>query len=72
MITPAGIASLAGQGIKAIGGDDDATTANVAEVGGSMLSSAGVLTSASLFIVTNADGKSKDAAQSIVQSLELD
>ena len=42
------------------------------QIARSMLSSAGVLTSASLFIVTNADGKSKDAAQSIVQSLELD
>ena len=42
------------------------------QIARSMLSSAGVLTSAALFIVTNADGKSKDAAQSIVQSLELD
>lgn len=42
------------------------------QIARSMLSSVGVLTGASLFIVTNADGKSQEAAQFIVNSLEFD
>ena len=42
------------------------------QIARSMLSSAGILTSASLLVVLNSDGKSKEAAESIVNSLGLD
>ena len=42
------------------------------QIARSMLSSAGILTSASLLVVLNSDGKSHEAAESIVNSLGLD
>ena len=54
----------------------DATTIESIEldnqIARSMLSSAGVLTGASLLVVPNSDGKSKEAADSIINSLDLD
>ena len=54
----------------------DATTIESIEldnqIARSMLSSAGVLSGASLLVVLNSDGKSKEAAESIVNSLDLD
>ena len=42
------------------------------QIARSMLSSAGILTGASLLVVLNSDGKSHEAAESIVNSLGLD
>ena len=54
----------------------DATTIESIEldnqIARSMLSSAGVLSGASLLVVPNSDGKSKEAAESIINSLDLD